>query len=89
MTKNPERGTEMTFKGLLKISLLPVLVGAIVSASCLKKPNSPNWDVDLNMPLLDTTYYVQDFLEDGPFSVNPGDSVLILDLSFDLDTMRI
>ncbi|RKY96543.1 MAG: hypothetical protein DRQ06_01155 [Candidatus Hydrothermota bacterium] len=79
----------MVPQGLLRIIVLPALVGALITASCIKKPNPPSWDVDLNMPLLDTTYYVRDFLEDGPFSINPGDSVLMLDLSFELDTMWI
>ncbi len=66
-----------------------VCVALLWMGGCIKKPKPPSWDINLNLPIADTTIYVRDLIQSGPIVTNPGDSVLVLDLSFELDTLHV
>lgn len=47
-----------------KMFFLFVVVLAVMFGCTIKKPTLPDWDIDLNLPLLNETYYLSDLVDE-------------------------
>ena len=58
--------------------LFAILVVLVVSFSCRKAMEKPNWDVDVLSPLVNTTLTLNDLLPDSILQVNPDTSLKLV-----------
>ncbi len=73
------------------VYLLFVTIVLIAVTSCtIKEPQMPSWDITLNLPLNVFEYSAMDLVEDSTvITVNDADSMLMLDISGDIEKQSI
>ena len=75
----------------MKFRYFLLLLAVVLTFSCRKEMEDPNWDVDILAPILKSSLNIDDLLNDTLTNVNPDSSVSLvyqyLLYGFNLDTM--
>ncbi len=67
-----------------------ILLIAIILAGCtIKGTKGTQWEIDLNLPLLDEKYPVSDLIDNENIFLNESDSTLYVETKGDINTKRI
>ncbi|MFQ6617306.1 MAG: hypothetical protein ACE5QV_01350, partial [Fidelibacterota bacterium] len=67
-----------------------ILVTLLLYSSCVvKKPEAPQWETDLAIPLIDARYYLGDLANDTTIVIDTTDNVLKLNIKGDIDTVTL
>ena len=70
-----------------RLSLILMVLIVLSLSSCLKKPGIPTWYSTFNFPILHDTIRVMDIIDDSEHIIIGPDSLIIFNLTTDIDTM--